>query len=171
MDRFESGEIAEALTLLKEFITDDEFGRKPTALKRAITLVSKSDDADTKWWKAWVRETALQESVPLHLSREQLTSFVRLYDDPSAAMQQLSPLFLNQPFSQPKAIFLRAVESLDWQRSDILRQAREDVHRRIRALNESENHRLKAVALVTGCKPCSGRRPAGWFPHQAGFKK
>jgi hypothetical protein len=24
----------------------------------------------------------------------------------------------------------------------------------------SENHRLKAVALVTGCKPCSGQRPA-----------
>jgi len=22
------------------------------------------------------------------------------------------------------------------------------------------NHRLKAVALVTGCKPCSGQRPA-----------
>jgi hypothetical protein len=24
----------------------------------------------------------------------------------------------------------------------------------------SENHRLKAVAPVTGCKPCSGQRPA-----------
>ena len=32
------------------------------------------------------------------------------------------------------------------------------------------NHRLKAVALVTGCKPCSeGRQNV--FPHQAGFKK
>ena len=29
----------------------------------------------------------------------------------------------------------------------------------------------KAVALVTGCKPCSGQRPARWIPHQAGFKK
>ncbi len=37
--------------------------------------------------------------------------------------------------------------------------------------SESEAHRLKAVALVTGCKPCSGQRPARWFPHQAGFKK
>jgi hypothetical protein len=25
---------------------------------------------------------------------------------------------------------------------------------------EVTNHRLKAVALVTGCKPCSGQRPA-----------
>jgi hypothetical protein len=37
--------------------------------------------------------------------------------------------------------------------------------------NKSEAHRLKAVALVTGCKPCSGQRPARWVPHQAGFKK
>ena len=35
----------------------------------------------------------------------------------------------------------------------------------------SESHRLKAVAVVTGCKPCSGQRPARWIPHQAGFKK
>jgi hypothetical protein len=28
------------------------------------------------------------------------------------------------------------------------------------AKDKSENHRLKAVAPVTGCKPCSGRRPA-----------
>jgi hypothetical protein len=33
------------------------------------------------------------------------------------------------------------------------------------------NHRLKAVAGVTDCKSCSGQRPAGWVPHQAGFKK
>jgi len=33
------------------------------------------------------------------------------------------------------------------------------------------DHRLKAVAPVTGCKPCSGQRPAKWVPHQAGFKK
>ena len=26
----------------------------------------------------------------------------------------------------------------------------------------------KAVALVTGCKPCSGQRPARGVPHQAG---
>ncbi len=40
-----------------------------------------------------------------------------------------------------------------------------------RQLYQSEIHRLKAVALVTGYKPCSGQRPAGWIPHQAGFKK
>jgi len=29
----------------------------------------------------------------------------------------------------------------------------------------------KAVAVVTDYKSCSGRRPAQWAPHQAGFKK
>jgi len=38
-------------------------------------------------------------------------------------------------------------------------------------LRKVRNHRLKAVALVTGCKPCPGQRPARWFPHQAGFQK
>ena len=34
-----------------------------------------------------------------------------------------------------------------------------------------KNHRLKAKAFLTGCKPCSGQRPAQGVPHQAGFKK
>jgi hypothetical protein len=32
--------------------------------------------------------------------------------------------------------------------------------KRVHNLVEVTNRRLKAVALVTGCKPCSGRRPA-----------
>lgn len=28
----------------------------------------------------------------------------------------------------------------------------------------------KAVAFVTGWKPCFRLKPARWFPHQAGFK-
>ncbi len=33
------------------------------------------------------------------------------------------------------------------------------------------NHRLKAVALVTGCKPCSGRRPAKCLPAPSGLQE
>src|ERR1700733_14561973 len=33
------------------------------------------------------------------------------------------------------------------------------------------NHRLKAKAFLTGCKPSSGQRPAQGVPHQAGFKR
>jgi hypothetical protein len=136
MDRFETGELMEGLGLLKTFITNDHFGRKPTALKRAITLVSKSDEAELKWWKEWVRETALNESVPLQLSREQLLSFVRLYDDPSVAMQQLASLFLDQPFSQPKAIFLRAMEVLRATGGGAFDDARAAAVERIRELKD-----------------------------------
>ena len=31
--------------------------------------------------------------------------------------------------------------------------------------NNSESHRLKAVAPVTDCKPYSGHRPARWISH------
>lgn len=163
MDRFESGRVSEAMTLLKDFISHDEFGRKPTALKRAITLVSKSEDDSMKWWKAWVRDTALHEAVPLQLSREQLLSFIRLYDDPNTAIQQLSPIFLDQPFTQPKAIFLRAIEDLlaavnikneDTNRrgSDGLNEARQQVWSQISALRDP------VLDLCLGTFPSTGAR-------------
>ena len=34
-----------------------------------------------------------------------------------------------------------------------------------------KNHRLKAVALVTGYKPCSGRRPAKCRPAPSGLQE
>lgn len=52
MDRFESGDILEALTLLRSHVADDDFGRKTTALKRAVTLASRLDESnDSRWWK------------------------------------------------------------------------------------------------------------------------
>ena len=136
MDRFESGDLFEALTSLRSFIINDDFGRKSTALKRAITLVSKAENAEARWWKDWVRETALQESVPLNLSREQLLSFIRLYEEPTVAMQHLVPLFLEQPFSQPKAIFLRVLEDLQVGASDALLEIRKTAIGRIRNLSD-----------------------------------
>jgi hypothetical protein len=138
MDRFEAGELVEALILLKGFITNDEFGRKPTALKRAITLVAKWNAPEAEWWRSWIVETSLKEFVPLQLSREQLLSFLGLHNDVGVAAQQLSKLFLDQPFSQPKAIFLRALEDLNLKdiRSDTLQQAREEVRGRIRELQD-----------------------------------
>ena len=85
MDRFESGGLFKALT-----------SQELTTLRRNGGRIG-------------CRETAL---VPLHLSREQLLSFIRLYDGTTVAMQHLVPLFLEQPFSQPKAIFLRVLKDL-----------------------------------------------------------
>jgi hypothetical protein len=135
MDRFESGELFKGIALLKGFINSDEFGRKPTALKRVISLLTKTDDAEADWWKTWVRERALQEGVPLQLSREQLLSFIRLYRDPLAALDQLIPAFMDQPFSQPKAIFLRALEELKEEAPETA-DAHTVVVRRIRDLQD-----------------------------------
>lgn len=111
MDRFESGDVIGGLARLKNFAENDWFGRKITALKRAVTLVSKSNDGtEMKWWKSWVREAAMREALPLQLSREQLIAYMKLFDSPAVAIEDLMPMFLEQPFSQPKAVFTRAIE-------------------------------------------------------------
>jgi len=113
MDRFESGDIIGALGLLKTAIEADKYGRKSMALKRALTLAGKLDrDGEGKWWRRWVREMAIRENLALHLSREQLLSLIGLYDEPRIGIESLQRTFLDQPFSQPKAIFLRAIEQL-----------------------------------------------------------
>ena len=84
-------------------------GRKTTALKRAVTLASRLKGTEARTWRNWVRETASQEKLALQLSREQLLAYVQLYDDPVAAWSEVMPLFLDQPFSQPKTILLRAL--------------------------------------------------------------
>ena len=111
MDRFESDDLEGGMTMLRSIIQNEEFGRKPTALKRAITLVSKSSSPDIQKWRNWTRERAISDGLPLHLSREQILSFIRLYDRPAIALELLVPLFINQPFSQPKAVFVRALQS------------------------------------------------------------
>jgi hypothetical protein len=43
--------------------------------------------------------------------------------------------------------------------------------RELRKQSKVTNHRLKAVALVTGCKPCSGQRPAKCLPAPSGLQE
>jgi hypothetical protein len=78
----------------------------------------------------------MRECLPLQLSREQLVSFIRLYDDPGAAAERLVPLFLDQPFSQPKAVFLQALQSLRGSRSDLLQAARQTTIAQIKDLKD-----------------------------------
>jgi len=111
MDRFEVGNVIDGLLLLRTFIGKEGFGRKPTALKRAVTLASRLEGSESEWWKRWVREVALEEQLLIHLSREQLIAFAQLYDDPCQGLREVMPLFFDQPFTQPKAIFIRALQS------------------------------------------------------------
>jgi hypothetical protein len=115
MDRFESDESVEALSLLRDFVDDDTFGRKSTALKRAITIVDKHPELGL--WRRWVHDTAAAADLPLQLSREQLLAFLRISNDLPDALNRVVRAFSEQPFTQPKAILLRVLEALRKSRS------------------------------------------------------
>jgi hypothetical protein len=136
MDRFESGEIYDGLRLLDEFVARDEFGRKGTVLKRAITLVARLDGGEATIWKQWVRESAVAEELPLQLSREQILAFIKLYDEPSQALSKLVPMFLEQPFSQPKAILLQVLQEHRHDPSDVIQSLRHTTRASISALHD-----------------------------------
>jgi hypothetical protein len=108
MDLFESGNLLEALAILREVVDDDRFARKSTALKRAITLIDR--EPRLTQWRSWIRDAVLEAGLPLRLSREQLLAFLRLYDDPMKALTEVAPAFLSQPFTQPLAILLQVVK-------------------------------------------------------------
>ena len=87
-------------------------------------------------WKQWVFEMAIMESLPLHLSREQLLSLIRLYPTPEKALQQLVPLFLDQPFSQPKAVLIRALQNYNGPLSASVQEFQRAVFERIKDLRD-----------------------------------
>jgi hypothetical protein len=76
MDLFESGETIDALSQLRKVVDDNTFGRRPTALKRALTIVDREPDLGL--WRRWVHDAATAANLPLQLSREQLLAFLRL---------------------------------------------------------------------------------------------
>ncbi len=110
MDRFESGQVLDALSLLREVVDDDMFGRRSTALKRAITIVDREPDLGL--WRQWVHDSVARADLQLQLSKEQLLAFVRISGNPSATLERLIDSFVHQPFTQPKAILLRALDGL-----------------------------------------------------------
>jgi hypothetical protein len=57
MDRFASGDVRQGLSLLRDLSDDDAFGRRATALKRAITLVDQ--ETDLGLWRRWVYEAVM----------------------------------------------------------------------------------------------------------------
>jgi hypothetical protein len=61
---------------------------------------------------------------------------IRLYDDVLGALNELVPLFLNQPFTQPKAILLRALEAFQKSSSTLVRAVCAKAVREIAALND-----------------------------------
>lgn len=134
MDRFESGDAVQALSLLRQFIDDDTFGRKTTALKRAITIVDRQPELGL--WRRWVHDTAEAANLPLQLSREQLLAFLRIADDLPGALDRIVRSFSEQPFTQPKAILLRVLEALRRHKSAEVRDLCAHGIADIRSLND-----------------------------------
>jgi hypothetical protein len=63
------------------------------------------------------------------------------------------------------------VRALMRHRSDLVQTAAQHIQHMQKSLTQVKTTAWKAVAVVTDYKSCSGRRPAQWAPHQAGFKK
>lgn len=86
--------------------------------------------------EGWVREAALAAKVPILLSPEQLRAFVNLYEDPASGLELMLEMFLNQPFTQPKAIFLRMLQAFPASSALDISQLRSNALSRVRALND-----------------------------------
>lgn len=120
MDHFESGQPIEALSLLREVVDDDQFGRRSTALKRAITVVDREPEIGL--WRRWVHDAAVARDLPLQLSGEQLLAFFRLSGDFAAALNNHIRVVIDQPFTQPKAIMLQVLDGLRKDKSQAVRE-------------------------------------------------
>jgi hypothetical protein len=135
MDRFESDEPEDALSALRSVINDDTFGRKLTALKRAITIVDR--EPRVAEWRAWVHNAVIGADLLLRLSREQLLAFMRLSGDFPACLEYVATRIIDQPFTLPKAILLRALDGLRGHDMSSVRDFSRSATRRIGDLNDS----------------------------------
>jgi hypothetical protein len=134
MGQFEAGNVVDGLRELQRRKDDDQFGRRSTALKRAITIVDR--EPGLRGWRTWVRDAVLGAKLELQLSREQLHGLVRLYDDTLTGLGQIVPIFLDQPFTQPLAILLRLLETFSRDTSSEVRQYCQSAIRRVEAIGD-----------------------------------
>jgi hypothetical protein len=134
MDRFENDEPEEALSALQSFITDDSFGRRLTALKRAITIVDR--EPRLARWRRWVHGAVVEADLVSRLSREQLLAFMRLSGDFEASLNEVVSTVIDQPFTLPKAILLRALEGLQRHQTRAVRDIVISATQRVAQLND-----------------------------------
>lgn len=134
MDHFESGQTIEALSLLRGVVDEDKFGRRITALKRAITIVDKSPELGM--WCRWVQKAATAAELPLQLSREQLLAYMRLSGNFPLALDGIIRSAMGQRFTQPKAILLHVLAILRQDKSAEVRELSEGGIQQIAKLSD-----------------------------------
>jgi hypothetical protein len=111
LDDFEVDErLVEGLNQLRSSWDDKRFGRRETALKRAITKLAKFPKLHR--WRRWAYETAYSsESFLLVLDERQMRNLLCISENIQDAIQSLSFSVLHAPYTQSKACLLRCLES------------------------------------------------------------
>jgi hypothetical protein len=105
----EEARLIEGLDQLKASWDDKRFGRRDTALKRAITKLAKSPKQHQ--WRRWAYEMAFSlESFLLVLDERQMRNFLCIAESLQDAIRSLSSKVLCSPYTQPKACLLRCLE-------------------------------------------------------------
>ena len=103
------GQLERTLERLRFSWGEESFGRKQTALKRAITKLARYKQEVSG--RRWVYETAMGlEEFVLGLDDRQMGSLLLISGNPLEAATTLSRIVLNSPYTQPKACLLRCLE-------------------------------------------------------------
>jgi hypothetical protein len=109
MNNFERDLVLEALNQLKTAWDNPKYGRRDTALKRAITILGKQPEQ--KKWRRWANERAFQEEFfILRLSHSSMKNLIIL-DDAEKQIRRISKIVLSNPFTEPKVNLLRCLEN------------------------------------------------------------
>jgi hypothetical protein len=133
LDKFEGdGTLAEGLEALKARWDQGDFGRRETALKRAVTILARHPEMHL--WRDWAFSvTAASQDLLLSLNERQMSSLLRIAPDLREAVGLLIQVVLNAPYTVPKARLLRCLEPY---RS----HADQDVRTQVLAMTASIQH-------------------------------
>jgi len=101
--------ISSGLDKLKNHWYNENYDRKYTALKNAISILLRHPDLDN--WRKWAYLTSTSSIDDIiHYNHRQLNNIISISDDPALAIDELSSSILRTPFSHPKACLLRCLE-------------------------------------------------------------
>lgn len=148
--------VERGLTELQARFDDRGFGRRETALKRAITVLGKRPDLSV--WRKWVSEQALSsEEFVLSLADNQMKSLLLISEGIPDALNDLSIVVLAAPFTQPKACLLRCLEGFRCHEDVRVKEAARTVYEEIAAIDDPVL-KLAIANIPADRRPCTPAR-------------
>lgn len=137
MDKLEMEDsVEEGMEILATRWTDEAFGRRSMAMKRAISKLSKLPELEE--WRAWTYEAAVNSAdfSLLDLNESQMQSLVSIAHEPLDGVDTLATRVMGSPYTQPKACLLRCMERLRDDANAGVREYSQAVIAAIGSLNE-----------------------------------